>query len=528
VFSSTYRQGEARVGLRDFIGVARSRARLVILAAVVMAATALLISFLIPKSYQGVATVLLTQHNAGAALVGSPQQYQTEMAQQRDVQTQVDVMRSPLILKPVIAELKLDMSPGELRNSTDVRLDGQTNIVTITVTGSTPQGAAAAANAIAAAYVAWSQEHERASITAAVNDVQKRLEDAQKQIVDTQSTVDRGDSSAATAVKLRAANNLYSNLADQLEQLRINEQLSTGLGSVLMTASPDPSPVSPKPVRNAALGLALGMVLGFGVAFVAEALDTRIKSAEQAGEVYDAPVLCSIPAQQRRQDKTKGLVLVDDPGGPAAEAYRVLRNNLGFINFEHDIKTVLVTSALPNEGKSTVAANLATVLARAGKNVVLVGCDFHQPGSAQLFNVSGKFGLSDILRGTIDAKQALENPEGVESLWVIPAGSKPPNPSELLGSATMEALIASLRETSDWVILDSAPLLAVADAAAVARWVDGVLVVTQAGVSTRDAARKSRDQLNNVGARILGVAVWGLEDNVNRSGYSEYGGSTSE
>jgi capsular exopolysaccharide synthesis family protein len=117
-------------------------------------------------------------------------------------------------------------------------------------------------------------------------------------------------------------------------------------------------------------------------------------------------------------------------------------------------------------------------------------------------------------------------PSDVEGIYVIPAGSKPPNPSELLSSAAMERLIASLRESFDWVILDTAPLLVVADAAAAARWVDGVLVVTHAKASTREAARQSREQLENVGARVLGVILWGIEDTTARGGYSNYGASS--
>jgi polysaccharide biosynthesis transport protein len=164
------------------------------------------------------------------------------------------------------------------------------------------------------------------------------------------------------------------------------------------------------------------------------------------------------------------------------------------------------------------------VLARAGKSVALVGCDFHKPGSAKYFDVDDRFGLSEVLRGELSIQAALERQKDFEGLWVMPSGRKPPNPSELLGSLTMEKTINELRESYDWVILDSAPLLAVADAAAAAPWIDGVLVVVQANVSTRDEARKTREQLRNVGARVLGVVLRGLEQSATvRGGYSDYG-----
>ena len=511
------------MGLRGFVKAMRSRMWIVLLAGAVVGVTALLVSISMKPTYQGEATVLLTQQNAGTMLLGSPQQYLSDLALQREVQTQVNVMQSPALLRRVVADLKLDESADALKDRVNVRFDGQTDVVTIDVRSGDSSKAADIANAIAMTYVDWSLERQRSSIRAAADDVQKRLAEAQAKIVAAQAAISDGDGSGARQVELKAANDLYGTLTEQLTQLQMNEQLATGSGSVLSSATPDPAPVSPKPVRNAALGVILGLILGLGIAVVVEALDNTIKTSEDAEELYGAPVLCRIPEERRSTKKdAPRLTLVENPGGPAAEAYRMLRNNLGFINFEHDIKTILVTSAMPNEGKSTVAANLAVVLARAGKRVVLLSCDFHQPGAASLFDVNQTIGLSDVLGGRTEVKAVLEQPRGFENLWVIPTGAMPPNPSELLGSTTMERLVRNLRDESDWVILDSAPLLAVADAAAVARWIDGTLMVARAGTSTRETARRGREQLDQVGARVLGVALWGQVESTSRGGYEGY------
>jgi capsular exopolysaccharide synthesis family protein len=214
---------------------------------------------------------------------------------------------------------------------------------------------------------------------------------------------------------------------------------------------------------------------------------------------------------------------VESPGSATAEAYRVLRNSLDFINFQHDLKSILVASAAPGEGKSTVAANLAAALAQAGKKVVLVSVDFRRPTTEQFFNVNNMIGLSDVLIGTHSLKAALQRP-GDERLLVLTAGKMPPNPSELLGSTKMEEVVKSLEEWGDWVIIDTPPLLAVADAAAVARWADGVLLVTKAGFSTRDAGKKAIELLGKVGAKITGVIVWGLDEA--RLGSTGYGYSS--
>jgi capsular exopolysaccharide synthesis family protein len=507
------------------IKVNRARIWMVIVAAAIVSATSVVVSFLQTPVYEGEATVLLTQQNAGTTLLGAPQP-QLSNQPEREVQTQIDVMRSRGIVAKVIGTLDLATTPTDLLEHVNVSANGETNIVTIAVTDRSAARAAEIANALANGYVGWSRDFQRGSIQAAINDVQERLASAQQQIVAIE-TSPSGGSSAAKQVKLQSAQNLYATLSDKLEQLKINQRLATGSGSVLARAGVDTVPVSPKPVRDGAIGLAMGLLLGLGLAFAATKLDNTIKSADEAEDIYGAPVLGDIPLSEFKEDGTSRLTLVQHPGGHAAETYRVLRNNLEFINVERDIKTVLITSAAPSEGKSTVAANLATVLSQAGKTVVLVNCDFHRPTTTTFFDVNDWIGLSDVLAGTQDVSAALQEPEGFERLRILPAGSIPPNPSALLSSTAMGNLIAKLRQSADWIILDSAPLLAVADAAALARWVDGALVVARVGVSTRDAALKSREQLGRVGARVLGVVLWGLEDSAVHGGYS-YKGYTSD
>jgi len=260
--------------------------------------------------------------------------------------------------------------------------------------------------------------------------------------------------------------------------------------------------------RDGAIAIVIGLLLGLGTAVLADALDNTVKSAEEIEEIYGVSVLATVSKERSKKREAPRLALVQSPFSPGAEAYRVLRNNLGFINFQQDMKTILVTSASPDEGKSTIAANLAVVLSEAGKKVALVVCDFHRPAADQFFEIDQQHGLSSFLGGVEGLEVVLQQPAGFDNLWVLPAGGLPPNPSELLGSSKMEQLVASLRDSVDWVILDSAPLLAVADTAAAVRWVDGVLIATRATVTTRDAARRSRSQLEHVGARILGVVLW--------------------
>jgi len=581
------------VELKDYLHVIRVRKWIIIVAVLVVTVTAVVVSMLQPNVYQGEAKVLVTAQDAGSALLGSSL---SELSGQpeRGLQTQVQLMQLRPLAERVIRKLGLRTAPDKLLERVTVIAVGQTNLVSIVVTDSTPKLASDTAQAFAAEYVAWSRELKRASITAAADEVQARLDESKAEILTLGSKLKGGNTTALQAdlkdaiskqstlidtlvglrvdeqneirpaqlasirskissterqlsdvrakiidlgsqlgssgdasknydvqAELQIATGLYTTLAEKYETLKVSEQLEVGSGSVVSPAAIDTVAVSPKPLRNGALGLAVGLVFGFGMAFLAEYLDNTIKSAEEAQELFGAPVLGTIPTVQFKAGETRRLTIVQDPGSRGAEAYRGLRNSIDYVNFEHVIKTLLVTSAAPGEGKSTVSANLVASLAMAGAKVVLINCDFRRPTTDEFFEVNNQLGLSDVLAGRISLESALQATDDA-NLRVLTPGKMPPNPSELLGSEKMTALIETIKADADWIIVDSPPLLAVADAAATARWTDGVLVVTRAGVSTSPAATNARDILDKVGARILGVVVWGLDES--RAGRHGYGG----
>lgn len=512
--------------LRDYLNVIRARKWVIVQAVIIVTLAALVASLISPPSYQAQAKILISERDAGAAIIGTSI---GEFANQpeRGLQTQVQLMQMRPILEVAIRKLNLRTTPDSLMQRLSVSALGQTNVVVITAEDGNPQEAARIANAIAEAYVAWSRESKRESMRAAAEEVDVRLREAKAEIlalgkrINAAANREKPKEANEFQAELQIATGLYTTLAEKAEQLRINEQLETGSGSLVAAAAVPAVASSPNLTRNVALGLAVGLVFGLGMAFLYEYLDNTIKSTEEAERLYGAPVLGHIPLEKFDKSEKRRLTIVSHPGSPAAESYRVLRNSLDFINFEHNIKTLLVTSAAPAEGKSTVASNLAASLAQAGAKVVLVSCDFRRPTTEQFFGVRNTIGLSDVLTGANTLQEALQR-SGDEQLLVLTAGKMPPNPSELLGSAKMADLFQNLEEWADWVIVDSPPLLAVADAAAVARWTDGVLMVTRGGTSTRDAARKGREMLSKVGARTVGVVVWGLDEAGMSRGYGYY------
>jgi protein-tyrosine kinase len=200
------------------------------------------------------------------------------------------------------------------------------------------------------------------------------------------------------------------------------------------------------------------------------------------------------------------LVAANEPRSASAEAYRVLRTNISFSSVDNPIKTILITSPSPSEGKSVTAANLAVVMAQAGYNTVLLDCDLRKPSQHKIFNVTNEIGLTNGLLATANAHNFIRQTR-VENLRILTSGPLPPNPAELLGSKSMATLIDMLSNESDIIIVDSPPVLAVADAAILSRIADGALMVIDGGHTRREAALRSKEALQTAGARLLGIVL---------------------
>ena len=509
----------------EYLRVISAHKRLIVATITIVAVCTLVFSLLQPAQYQGQAVLLYSQRNQGAAILGVPQP-QLSNFPELELTTQVGLIQQPQILQQAVGDLGLNMDVTELLTHLTVSADGQTNMITISAVDSTPRGAAAIAGDVAKVYAAWSQEKNRRDIAAAAEMVRGSLT-ATKSRLTTIGVAVAKDPSEANKTELQAANTLYDTLVSQLQQLQGAEQLEKGSVSVVTSGVQNPIKVAPRPLRNTALGLAIGLVLGLAMAFLANMLDNKIESPDEASRIYDAPVLGQIPFEKPDADAHSQVSVIARPVSAVAESYRGLRNGLQFINFEHSLKTLMVTSAVPGEGKSTVAANLAVVLAQAGSRVVLVIADLRRDSAVENLGVARAPGLSEVLSGTCELGLALQR--SAAGIGVLSSGLMPPNPSELLGSVAMKKMLESLAVSVDFIILDTPPLLAVADAAAVARWTDGALLVTRAGFTTREAAQEAKEQLDVVGSQAIGIVVTGVaESGVTRSSYHTYSGMTRQ
>jgi len=268
--------------------------------------------------------------------------------------------------------------------------------------------------------------------------------------------------------------------------------------------TPD-SPVSPRPLRNILLGGVLGLLLGLAAALVRETLDKTVKTQDDVKAVTDTPILGSIAYDP---DAAKRPLIVEvDPRSPRAEAFRVLRTNLQFVDAAAHPRTIVVTSSLAGEGKSTMAANLALTMAQAGSRVCLIEADLRRRSKVlEYMGLEGGVGLTDALIGRTDVIDVIQ-PYGGTNLWVLGAGPIPPNPSELLGSTAMRSLLGHLSSRFDYVVIDAPPAPPVTDAVVISKLVDGAIVVAGSGIVERDQLALTLESLESVNGHVLGIVL---------------------
>lgn len=381
---------------------------------------------------------------------------------------------------------------------------GQANIAQINATEPQPALAARIANTYAVQYVLFRQEADRARISGAQELVQKQLQTLSP--AERYGTVGQG----------------LQNRANQLLQL---SALQTGDAEVAQPAGVPSSPSGPSTKRNVVIGTLIGLLLGFGLAFLAERFDRRIRDSSELEDAYGVGVLGAIPFSQALASAAVGR-----RSRASAEAFGILRARLRYFNVDHDVRSLLITSALEYEGKTTIAVNLAIAEAVAGSTkTVLVEADLRHPQLEGRMGLAAGPGLTEVLthNATLDAALRSVNvprPGGnngtTAGFWAIPAGALPPNPVALLESGAMVNLLATLSERFDLVILDTPPPTIVPDAIPLIRLVTGVVIVARKKVITRDAARQLRDQLIKLRAPTLGVVV--NEISAKPAGYRDY------
>jgi succinoglycan biosynthesis transport protein ExoP len=323
-----------------------------------------------------------------------------------------------------------------------------------------------------------------------------------------------GGATSAQLDQLTTTLNLYQQIyissISSMEALRLSQAQNTPTVVQVEPATVPGSPISPKPLQTGLLYAAVGLVATAGIAFLIEYLDDTIKTPDDVKNTLGLPVVGLVAElmgnYQGKNALKSGVFVADQPRSPVSEAFRALRTNLEFSSVDSPIKTILVTSSGEGEGKTTIASNLAIILSQGGKKVLLLDADLRRPNVHKQFSIPNRVGLSDLIRGRLDVGDVVQVPENNKKLSIITSGSLPPNPAELLGSSRMGAILDSLKNQFDVIVVDTPPML-VSDAQILSSRVDGMLFVIRPGKTHIDVAKSPLEELKRIGARVIGVVL---------------------
>ncbi len=491
--------------LRDYLRLLRASRSLIVVLVVLCGVAAAAFSFGQEKRYVSVAQLSFQEIGQSNAIAGVAAA-QTQTAAQLAAQGAETVLSDEVLLRAQKG-LPSAVPIGDLRKSIRVDVDTASNLVKVEAGSPDARLAAGLANAVATGAVAIQTDAERTRFRKAADRVEGQLEQLRR---------GRGGDTGALAL----------GFADRIATLRTLSVNATPSRVAERAAVPE-APASPKPLRDTVFGMVVGFLLGVLIAFVRDSLDRRLRDSQEIQDEFDLPVLGFI-----RNNALGHAGAVANGSGPMTEqdveSFRILRTNLEFLDVDRPPRSIVVTSPLPGEGKSTVAASVALSFAAAGRRTLLVECDLRRPCLAKRLPVDSEPGLSDYLSGRVDPEailQVVSRPEdtgladgeggrqvnGRADLVVITAGASTDHPAELLGSDRFRTFIEEVSGAYEIVVVDTPPVLSVADTLEILPLVEGVLVCIRADQTTRDQARAFKEALGRLPARSAGLVITGLK-----------------
>lgn len=486
---------EAALTVRDYLRAILRRKWLVAVMVGATVGAALVMTLLQPAIYQSEAQILV-QPRATSTLFQEQDSEPFAQNLDRAIQTEIRVMEGQQVRLRVRDTLGL----GELPPAVSAQAVGATDVVSLVVRSKDARTAQVLADAYVDAYMDIRREQALASLDDATAELQAKIDELQGQIDDLDQQIAGQPSDSLTAQR-QALVNQQATFKGRMGELQVDAALTTGGVSDVRTAELPGDPVEPTPKRTLILALIAGLVLGVGAALLVDYLDESLSSAEDVAALGGPPVLAVVPAESPPDRRP---IALSSPNSFAVESYRGLRTNVLFLGLDRPLRVLQLTSALPGEGKTTTTSNLAVVLAGAGKQVVVVDADLRKPRLHDVFGAAPMPGLTEVILGhpIDDALRKID-----ENLYVLTAGSAPANPGEMLLSPRVAAVINELAARFDHVLIDSPPLIPVADAVAVSGAADGVLVVAQAKRTSKRALADALGRLEQVNANVLGVVL---------------------
>jgi capsular exopolysaccharide synthesis family protein len=499
--SSERKSADRRERLRVLLGTIEERRWLILVTAAAVVVLATLWSTARDKKYEAESNVLIGQTDPVNALFPGAG---AERDPERIARTSEHLIELESVADRVRRRQKGDdsLSSAELLDRIDAEIEDDSDVMAIKARDGDPERAAAIANAFATQFSRFREQAARRNLRDAIERAQTQLD---------QLSGDEVNSPRGRTIERR------------LSDLEIAAALQGGAVEVVKRARAPEDPVAPRPFLTFLLSIPAGLLIGLLLAGLVSLVDRRLKREEQVEALAQLPVVASIPRRSERlvRRKAGGGVWADPV---EAEAYSRLATNLRFFNFDRQVKTVLVTSAVPEEGKTTVTLRLAAALAGAGQSVLAIEGDLRRPTFTDYFSIQFPHGLSGVLIGStpfddvvtrVHTSYALAAPteEGDEAwttapfIEVMPAGVIPPNPTELLAGNSLQQVLRDAKGRADIVLVDSAPLVPVGDAVPIANAVDGVLLVVKLGASRRDELRRSLKLLGTLRSKVIGIVI---------------------
>ena len=519
----------------DYLRVVRERKWIILAVVVVAVGLAMAYSLSQTPVYKASADMLRQTAALDQTLFGTSV-FQFQDAS-RQLQTGVNLVKIGAVSQMVKDDLRSTRSVQSLLEMVEVTALKDSDIIRISAESSSPDEAAAVADSFAGQFIKYRQEANRSILAATDEKVMTELSQMTPEELKTES--------AAT-------------LKQKHEELGILQSMQTGGYELVQQASVPKSPISPRPLRNAGFALVGGLFLGILAAFLVDYLDRRIKSEEAMEREFGLPVLASVPKASRNWTNRSGqrsneAIGFPDPQSPFLESFRTLRSSLRFYQLNQKTQTLLITSGLPQEGKTVTVVNLAFSLALSGVRVIVLEADLRRPMLHRYLGLDNGVGVSDVLAGTGTFAQSLQvvrvpdfvsharDMRGASPDWTMQgeflcmtSGPLPPNPAELLSSSRMGDLLAAAADGADYVLIDTPPILLVSDALNLADKTDGVVVAARMRETRIEEAREVRTILERSDCRVLGLVVNGVSKKRGAyyrgryEGYFETGGSSRE
>ena len=510
--------------LRRQIAIIRAWFPLLVVSVLLAGGAAFLVSGQLPKTYEAKATLIV-----GQSLSAVNPDYTQVLVSQRLSTTYATVATTRPIAEAVITQLGLAETPDDLLQHVRADAPLDSTLLAITAQDADPARAAAIANALARQLIAASpaiqgrQAAFQASIDADLQATQAQVQATQAEIDTLNSLTTRTATQDADLATLEGR--LVTLRSTYATLLTFSSSNASNLLSIVEPAVAPVGPVSPRPLLNALLAAVLGLLIAAAIAAASVYLDDAIKDPDEVQEVAGLSTLGSIARMKgdRGRSEIYRLAALLYPRSGVAEAYRTLRTNIEFASVDAPIRTLLVTSSIPSEGKTITAANLAVVFAQAGRQVLLVDADLRKPGVHLVFDLPNAHGLTTLLRSNDVSLDSIAQATEQANLRILTTGPLPPNPAELLGSQRMRTVLDRLNARGDLIIFDSPPLQAVTDSAILSSFMDGTLFVIDARHSRRGTVRQSREALARAGANVVGAVLNRIPDRAHSSYHGYYG-----